>query len=156
MNIFVLDEDTKKAAEYHCDKHVVKMILETAQMLSSAHHMLGEPREDIYKLAHKNHPCSVWARSSSSNYAWLVQLGFDLVEEYEKRYRGFHKTSEVLYRLIEPPKSIEVGPMTPFALAMPDHYKTEDPVESYRSYYIHDKINICTWKTKIPDWFPQN
>ena len=153
MNIFVLDTDTKKAAEYHCDKHVVKMILETAQILSSAHHMLGDFREDIYKLSHKNHPCSIWARSSSSNYSWLVRLGFDLVEEYENRYRGFHKTSEVLYRLIDPPKSIEDGPMTSFALAMPDDYKCNDPVKSYRAYYMSEKRNICSWKNKTPYWF---
>lgn len=153
MNIFVLDKDTKKAAEFHCDKHVVKMIVETAQVLSSAHHMLGEEKEGIYKLAHKNHPCSIWARESLDNYGWLVRLGFDLVEEYEKRYGGYHKTSEVLYNLIDPPKSIKDKGLTEFALAMPDQYKCKDPVKSYRAYYMAEKRNICTWKTSKPYWF---
>ena len=65
MNIFVLDNDPFKAAEYQCDKHVVKMVLETAQLLCSAHETAP------YKRTHYNHPCAIWTRSSLSNYMWL-------------------------------------------------------------------------------------
>ena len=72
MNIFYLHEDPKKAAEYQYNKHVVKMILESAQMLCTAHHLLDGPDADVpYKIAHKNHPSTVWARQSSQNYACL-------------------------------------------------------------------------------------
>ena len=75
MNIFFLDNDIRKCAIYHCDKHVVKMTLETAQLLCGVHHIIGG--DAPYKLSHKNHPCSIWARESLSNYMLLSELGRD-------------------------------------------------------------------------------
>ena len=81
MNIFYLDEDVKKCAEYHCDKHCIKMILETAQLLCGVHWATGG--DAPYRLSHKNHPCAIWARESYSNYVWLTDLGFALCNEYQ-------------------------------------------------------------------------
>ena len=87
MNIFVLDEDPKFCAIAHCDKHVVKMILETAQMICTAHHFIGGYDYHIpYKSTHTNHPCNRWLRDSVENYKWLVQLITHLNDEYRYRY----------------------------------------------------------------------
>lgn len=94
MNIFVLDRDVKKCAIYHNDKHVVKMILESAQLLCGVHHMTESNINDIpYKLSHKNHPCSIWAREDISNYLWLCELGLELCKEYTYRYGRRHKAT---------------------------------------------------------------
>ena len=96
MNIFLLDTDTKKCAQYHCDKHVVKMILETAQLLCGVHHMTNQITEAPYKLSHRNHPCSIWARESLSNYLYLCELGLELCKEYTYRYGKRHKSQDVI------------------------------------------------------------
>ena len=102
MNIFLLHCNPRKAAEYHCDKHAVQMILETAQLLYSAHWMLNSPLPaNAYKLAHKNHPCSIWVRASLTNYMWLSSLGWWLCKEYSNRYGDTktHKTeAHIVYR----------------------------------------------------------
>jgi hypothetical protein len=153
MNIFVLDRDPRLAAEYHCDKHVIKMILETAQLLSAAHHVLDGEKPGLYKLTHKNHPCSLWTRESRENYFWTLNLGLWLLYEYEKRYGKTHKTSEVMERLKTAPKNTPYGRLTTFAQAMPEIYQREDAVEAYRTYYIAEKAPICKWKTQTPWWF---
>lgn len=84
MNIFYLDSNPTLCAKYHNDKHVVKMILETAQLLCGVHWVTG--KEAPYKLSHKNHPCSIWVRSSLENYLWLCELGLELCDEYTYRY----------------------------------------------------------------------
>ena len=84
MNIFVLDTDPIKAAQYHADKHVVKMITETAQLLNSTYYFTNEKDKASYKLTHKNHPCSIWARESLDNWVWLKQLGLALYDEYKQ------------------------------------------------------------------------
>ena len=137
MNIFVLDYDIRKCAEMHKNKHIVKMPLETAQMLCSVHHVISE-REDIpYKLAHKNHPCSIWARECAENYLWLCGLGIELCREYTKRYKKLHKCQEVIeWAILNMPTNLIVnGGITPHALAMPNECKIGDAVESYREYY---------------------
>lgn len=93
MNIFILDESPAKAAEYHADKHVVKMIVEHNQMLSTAVILAGGPSEGLYKIAHKNHPCTVWTRESRENFIWLCDLTVNLFKEYGKRYGKEHKHS---------------------------------------------------------------
>ena len=152
MNIFFLDFDVKKCAEYHCDKHVVKMILETAQLLCSSHHVTGGTAQ--YKLSHKNHPCSIWVRESLSNYLYLCELGLALGEEYTYRYGKKHKSVEVIeWCLSNRPNIKDVGFTTP-PLAMPDEYKVDSVVESYRNYYKGAKSEIVSWKNReIPDWF---
>lgn len=154
MNIFFLDRNPRKAAEYHCDKHVVKMILETAQMLYCAHWILDPSNlpENAYKLAHKNHPCSVWVRQSLTNYLWLCSLGWWLCKEYTFRYEKIHKTQDhIVWLFHNPPKTIPYKVMTEPAQAMPIEYKSSDPIEAYRKFYVESKYknrNIVTYKKR--------
>ena len=152
MNIFVLDWDIKQCAKDHCDKHCVKMILESAQLLCGVHWLSG--KEAPYKLSHKNHPCSIWARKSLGNYLWLCELGLELCSEYTRRYGKTHKTKQILdWCLDNKPQIPDIGFTEP-SLAMPDDYKTNDVVESYRKYYINDKKEIAKWKDGyVPNWF---
>lgn len=153
MNIFILDYDITKSAEYHCDKHVVKMCIEYAQLLSSVHHCLGQPAE--YRLTHKNHPCAVWARTSLSNYEYLMELAFALGSEYTHRYGKKHKSIEEVVAYLPPIKLVDIG-LTPFvkAIANPDIKKIEDTVEAYREYYRKEKSGFATWKLRpVPEWF---
>ena len=145
MNIFFLSSNPKKAARLHCDKHVVKMIIETAQLLYSAHWVLSPDNlpATAYKLAHKNHPCSMWVRNSITNYMWLASLGWWLCKEYQYRYGDdkVHKSeAHIVWLLANPPKSIPHGEFTPPVLAMPDEYKQESVIDSYRTYYIESKL----------------
>jgi hypothetical protein len=153
MNIFVLDLDPKKCAQYHANKHVIKLILESAQLLCGVHWVLGG--EAPYKLSHKNHPCSIWARECIENYVWLCDLGLELSKEYTYRYGKRHKSQDVIeWCLINQPNLKENGDMTKFALAMPDEYKVMDVVESYRNYYMGSKKDLCEWKNRpTPEWF---
>ena len=96
MNIFILDTDPKLCAQYHNDKHVVKMILETAQLLCGVHHMLETKLEIPYKLSHKNHPCSIWVRECLENYVWLCDLGIELCLEYTHRYGKRHNSHAII------------------------------------------------------------
>jgi hypothetical protein len=155
MNIFVLDKDTKKCAVYHNDKHVVKMILEYAQLLCGAHHMTESKYEIPYKLSHKNHPSAIWTRECIENYIWLCDLGLELCEEYTYRYGKRHKTQDVIeWALLHNPKIKTNNDITPFALAMPDECKIGDAVESYRTYYMVEKRTIANWKNReTPEWF---
>ena len=155
MNIFFLDFNTQKCAQYHCDKHVVKMILETAQLLCGAHHITNSQYYEIpYKLSHKNHPCSIWVRESLSNYLYLCDLGLELCKEYTYRYGRRHKSQDVIEWCLTNKLSInDIGFTTP-PKAMPDEYKAQSVVESYRNYYIGAKKDFCVWKNRdIPEWF---
>lgn len=144
MNIFYFDESPVISAEAQPDKMLVKMPLETAQMLSTAHRVLdGDEYADsvgLYKEAYKNHPCTIWARESSQNYTWLFAHFLALGTEYTKRYGKIHAS---VYKLAKPltriPKNIPRIPMTPIRLAMPDEYKCDDPIKSYRDYCINEK-----------------
>ena len=131
MNIFVLHADPQIAAQHHCDKHVVKMILETAQMLCSAQHRYGSPAP--YKAAYVNHPCTKWAGDSKANYLWLVALGLALGKEYTERYGKIHKSIAVIQQVATPPDSMPDAGLTTFAQAMPEQYKDYDPVTAYRA-----------------------
>lgn len=153
MNIFVLDQDPKIAAQMACDKHIVKMPLETAQMLCTIYHKnnLNAP----YKRTHEKHPCTLWAGISKENYDWLYEHGLSLSKEYTFRYGKVHACESIIKSLVSKNISFKWPSMTKFALAMPDQYKDKlDPVKSYRNYYIGDKKPIATWKNReIPDWF---
>jgi hypothetical protein len=155
MNIFILDANPCKAAEYHNDRHVVKMILESAQMLSTAHHESGVAPPQAYKSTHKNHPCNVWARATTANYRWLHELALELCAEYTRRYNKRHKTQDVIEALADPPQGTPNEPMTPFAQAMPDDLKHVNAVVAYRQYYRRDKANISTWKRGSPTWWEE-
>lgn len=157
MNIFFLSTNTKLCAEYHNDKHVVKMILETAQLLSTAHAILdndGKQVEGMYKPTHINHPCAIWVRKTRDNYIWTSNLLYWLLEEYTHRYNKVHKVKEMYDELVFNPKNIIDSFFTTPALAMPDEYKNSDPVEAYRNYYIGEKRHIAKWTNRqIPSWW---
>jgi hypothetical protein len=162
MNIFFLDENPVKSAQYHVDKHVVKMILETAQLLCGVHHVTDEvttkyrPSTDQvpYKLSHKNHPCAIWARKSLSNYLYLCELGLELSKEYTHRYGKRHKSEMViLWCIMNKPNITDIGFTEP-AKAMPDEFKVDSVVESYRNYYMGAKSDLAAWKNREkPFWF---
>jgi len=157
MNIFFLDEDPTLSAQYHVDKHVVKMILETAQLLCGVHHVTSQITDQVpYKLSHKNHPCAIWARTSLSNYLYLCELGLELCKEYTYRYGKRHKSQEVIeWCLIYKPNVPDIEFTEP-AMAMPDEYKVGDVVQSYRNYYMGAKSGFATWKNRQkPFWFEE-
>lgn len=154
MNIFALDKSPYLSAIWQHDKHVVKMILESAQLLCSAYDTEDAPP---YKRTHYNHPCSVWVRASRKNYEWLIFHAMALSCEYSYRYDKTHKSQNVIMwcaKNIDLIKFTGTGP-TELPMAMPDKYKTMDVVTSYRNYYINEKLNKNTgWKRrKIPDIF---
>lgn len=152
MNIFVLDEDPASAARMMCDRHVVKMILESGQMLCAAHPLGTAP----WKRTHYNHPCTVWARASTSNYEWLAVHGLELCAEYTRRYKKRHGSEDVLIWCAENvPAGVPVGPLTSFAIAIKDvKYHTGEPVSSYRAYYKGEKSRFATWRyCDPPTWW---
>ena len=156
MNIFVLDKDSKIAAKSHVDKHVVKMPLETAQLLCGVHHLAGTDKEIPYRLTHKNHPCSVWVRKSLSNYLWLCEFGLELCCEYTHRYEKVHKCQAVIEWCKSHRPDIPDCGLMPFAQAIPQELKGSDPVKSYRAYYMRDKNHLFSWKNReTPLWIKE-
>ena len=166
MNIFILDESPELCARYHVDKHVVKMILETAQLMSTAIRMAAAKKSDedakvaselgIYKATHPGHPCTIWAKESSDNFLWLAELGKALGTEYTFRYGKQHKSIEVIDKCVEFVHLINKGKITKFAQAMPEKYKGVDAVEAYRAYYVGDKFKMAKWKNRpIPVWWKE-
>jgi len=176
MNIFYIDENPVQAAEWMVDRHVVKMILESAQLLSTAHRILDgeeyasetasgrktkrwklyDARETVlYSATHINHPSCVWARSSIENYNWLVDHFFALMQEYTYRYDKEHKCyGELSYQLASPPKNLNKFDMTPMICAMDNKYIISDnPVVNYRNYYKVGKTHLHKWKKReAPEW----
>jgi hypothetical protein len=155
MNIFVLSLDPREAAEYHCDKHVVKMILETAQLLYCSHWMLnpdGLPPV-AYKKTHPNHPCSIWIRESIENYQWLSELGLALCDEYTYRYGKRHKTQDHLEWLASHIPPLPEVARTQFRMAMPNEFKCEDPVLAYHKYYLIAKERMLKFSKRPPPPF---
>ena len=180
MNIFFLSRDTAECARFHNDKHCVKMILDSAQLLSTAHRILdGTPEEGLsktgrrakrhrlsddrdsvlYAVTHVNHPSAVWARATNSNYVWLNGLLMDLCEEYTHRYHRVHKVeSSGLLRLLRfSPTNVRVGDYSDPPATMPDKYKVEgDIIKSYHNYYIGDKRHLARWTNRcVPRWFAE-
>lgn len=156
MNIFALDIDPQYAAQSHCDAHVRKMTLETAQILSTVNRWAGIEGDWFYKSTHLNHPCTKWARETQANYKWLWYLGVRLSAEFEYRFGKEHKSSEVICNLCDIPGIIPYGKLTKFALAMPDQYKHSNPITAYRAYYNAEKRlgKLGTWtRRKPPEWW---
>jgi len=152
MNIFYLDEDPKLCAQYHCDKHVCKMIIEGVQLLSTAHWMTGG--EAPYKKTHVNHPSNKWVRESLSNYVWLCDMTMELCKEYTHRYGKRHKTQQHLEWCMVNLPNIEDKGFTEIPQAMPYECKRENPIDGYRNYYNVEKAYMCKWKNReIPEWF---
>ena len=156
MNIFYLDSDAKKCANYHCDKHVVKMILEYAQLLSTAHRILDgdEKNEELYKATHKNHPSAVWVRDSYDHYMYTFRLFWHLCFEYTKRYNKSHATERLLEPLSKHPKNIGLKGFKRPPQCMPEECKLNNTVEAYRNYYNKEKAYMAVWKySQQPTWF---
>lgn len=152
MNIFVLDKDLTKCAQYYCDKHIVKMILETAQLLCSTYYFTDEIDKSPYKLTHKNHPCSLWVRASLSNWIWTRDLGLALYVEYKYRYENrTHKSGEVI-RLLKEPNLPNLG-ITKRPQVMPEQYFNKSTIQAYRNYYNGEKQNLLKYtKRDNPYW----
>ena len=175
MNIFFLDENPTMSAKYHVDKHVVKMILEYAQLLSTAHrvldgvttlerspttgrqrtrYILSDDRDGVlYSATHINHPSAIWVRQSLSNYMWLSHLLVELCHEYTYRYGKVHKCESiglVKCLLNNVPENIPNGPFTEPTPAMPDDVKVSgNSIASYRNYYIQNKTHLASWSGKV-------
>ena len=175
MNIFVLDHDTQKSAEYLCDKHAVKMILEHCQLLASTHYLsagfrstkeaklvssrvlAGFPREKPYGRGFLHHPCTQWTAASLSNYRWLCEYTKHMCSEYTYRYGKVHSCEKILDWFIanEPSGLKDVG-LTEFAQAMPDDCKIpSDAVSAYRQYYVKHKLGFAKWKNRETPHFCQ-
>lgn len=151
MNIFILDYDLRKNAEYHCDQHVNKMILEAAQIACTVAQTCGITNVP-YKPTHANHPCTVWARKSVENYLYLLDYAFYLNEEAKRRYKRKvdHKSWTVIESIVGIPDLPSLG-LTEFARAMPEQFKKiPDTVEAYRAYYKTKEF--ATWKNGVPNW----
>jgi len=156
MNIFYLHDDPHVAATYMYNKHVVKMILESAQMLCTAHHHYGN-HEVPYKKAHYNHPSTIWTRSSRNHYYWLYLHMMALGEEYTRRYGKVHssitKCGDVLRHA---PEGMPNLPFEQPPQCMPDEYKDpQDTVNAYRRYYQHTKADFCVWTKRMTPLFMQ-
>jgi hypothetical protein len=177
MNIFYLDHNPKTCAEYHCDKHVVKMIIEYAQLLSTAHRIrdgqeyydltangrkikrwrLPDDREQrLMKASHVNHPSNVWARANHLNYKWLYEMWCYLLDEYTYRYGKVHACARLRDDLAKLPEKIPVGlSETEPTPAMPDDCKiTGNSLASYHKYYNEKKTRFARWtKRSAPNWY---
>ena len=175
MNIFAIERDPIDCAMSMVDKHVVKMILETAQLLSTAHRIIDgeeyigktatgrnvkrwrlpdEREQHLYSATHVNHPSAVWARATNNNYTWLYCHFCGLLSEYTYRYGKVHKCQSMQEWLQYPPRNIPIGYLTPVTPAMPDEYKVPgDSVTSYRNYYRSGKSHLHKYTNRLPpDW----
>lgn len=182
MNLFFLHADPKKSASYYYNKHCVKIILEVCQMLYTAHWMvygdddtwvqkhLKNLELNPYRKTHYNHPTSKWIRQSRENYLYACRMGLELCYEYTRRYKKIHKCQQRIEWLLEntptefpsiqvqghlATQGVPIG-CTPIPLAMPEKYHTDNVVQSYRLYYIHDKKSIAqtedVWNTLRTEW----
>jgi hypothetical protein len=159
----------------HVDKHCVKMILEYAQLLSTAHRVLDGVQQTalsesgrrkkvwqldderdavLYAATHINHPSAVWARASEQNYKWLYSLFVALLDEYTHRYGKMHATARLAAELAKVPRNIARVGFTSPTPAMPDKYKVAgDSIQSYKNYYLGDKQRMFSWKKReAPSW----
>ena len=175
MNIFYLSHNVRECAEFHNDKHTVKMILEYCQLLSTAHRVLdgqenviksngrnkkvwrlNDKRDQIlYSATHINHPSAIWCRSSDSNYRWLHSLLIELCHEYTYRYGKIHKceSSGLVDELGNCPNNIRHAEFTQLTPAMDKSYIMDDSLSSYRNYYIKGKTHLANWKNRpVPSW----
>lgn len=150
MQIFILDKDIETCVKYHCDKHIVKQVLESAQLLCWVFHEQGIVAP--YKLgkSHYKHPCYLWVKESQSNFERLLSFLSELLIEYTYRYDKTHKTSLVFERILDNKDKISLPKkwLTNFAQAIPDEYKNKDIIKAYRDYYIWEKHSFAKWKKR--------
>ena len=162
MNIFFSNNNPNLCALDHCRVHRNKQIIEYAQLLSTAHHVLDGDKalSGIYKVTHANHPSAVWVRESNVNYSWLVWLLHKLCCEYEQDRGKPHKTASLLDTLYNVPSNIPQGTMTPIKLAMPEEYQQQDASKAYQDYLNDKYLEWLTrpkpmkveWCNGVPDW----
>lgn len=175
MNLFYLHKDPVECAKMHCDKHTVKMILELAQMLSTAHRFLdgkeyidqgkngrkikrwfldGDIENILYKATHLNHPSAKWVRETSENYIFTYALFLALCEEYTFRYKKTHLTQIKLQDALSIlPKNIVIGSMTEVPQAMPEYCRRPCSIDAYRNYYITEKSSILQYTNRdVPEF----
>lgn len=170
MQIFILDKDIQKNAEYYTDRHVVKILTEVCQILSTVARINGLnssiSQNDyfvhpiLYKSTHINHPCVKWTSERAGNFKYVLDLGFALYNEYQYRYNKplkHQKAKQILNYLNQEYKKFKIrfnrSAMTPFAQAIPDQYKKEDVVEAYREYYRKEKSHLFKWTNRNkPEW----
>jgi len=155
MNIFHLDKNPELCAKYHCDKHVVKMILETGQMLCTAYQRHYGLKDDLYKPAYPHHPMTKWVGNTLGNYFFTMKLFNHLLDEYNYRYNKWHKSSRI--NLLLNGKYIKwhnmTGEFTTPPLCMPDEYKLDDYIQSYKNYYIGEKMYFAKYNySETPHW----
>lgn len=177
MNIFYLHNDPRTCAQMHNDKHVVKMIIEYAQLMSTAHRVLDgvqytgitlngrkikrwkmsdeKYEAGLMKASHINHPSGIWLRQSKQNYIWLNTMWNYLLQEYTHRYGKVHSCEKYKSVLDHWPVNIPEGYFTEPTPAMPDIYKIPgDSIQSYKNYYIFAKNHLASWKKReIPEWY---
>ena len=176
MNLFFLSRNAREAAQAHANKHVVKMVLETAQLLSTGHRLLDGTRaagvsksgrkqttwvlpdrdreEALYRATHANHPVAVWIRASRAHYEWTYSLFVELMKEYTFRYGKTHACGKLVEALASPPAGIpDAGWVDPPA-CMPDIYRdSKDVVTCYRAYYREGKKDLLAYKSReAPAW----
>lgn len=177
MNIFAVDKNPAVSAINLCDKHVLKMIVESCQILSTTHRILDgyvtyaphisgklkkihklldlELETKLCKSVMWNHPCVVWVRESTSNYTWLSEHNLALCREYEQRYGKIHSMQPLATLLYERlPNNIPIDELTEFVQIMPNQYKMSNPVLGYRYYYCYEKSRFAKWKLgNVPNWY---
>lgn len=174
MNIFYLDKNESTCAQMHCDKHVVKMATEYAQLLSTCHRVmdgeeyysktdnrrikrwaLNDLREEaLYKASHVNHPSNTWIRESSQHYRWLWIMWMHLCLEYTIRYGKIHKASDLRGYLFDTPNNLKDNGWVDPPQCMPDTLKVEgNTIQAYRNFYQIEKSKFATWKTEEPAWY---
>ena len=158
MNIFHLDKNPQLCAKYHCDKHVVKMIVETGQMLCTAYQRHYGLKDDLYKPAYPHHPMTKWVGNTLGNYFFTMKLFNHLLDEYNYRYNKWHKSSRI--NLLLNGKYIKwhnmTGEFTTPPLCMPDEYKLDDYIQSYKNYYIGEKMYFAKYNySETPYWLKE-
>ena len=173
MNIFFLSWNFTECATLYCDQHVVKIILEIAQMLYTAHWTMSEPgwnssapltkngKARGYAKAHPKHPMTLWVGKCRENYMWTVNFGLALVCEHNRRFGTIHScASHMLWLFSNPPMSFSGADsltavyattgfpcnVTPPPMCMPVEYHDTNIVRAYQKYYIGDKLRFARWK----------
>lgn len=155
MNLFILDEDLNKSIQYLPDKHVVKMPVESAQMLCAAFYAMQYPMEGLalYKATHLKHPCTIWTYSSRENWLWLQEYTMKLGEEYSYRYGGKQHKSVELIRNLPVPVEESKG-LLPFVKCVPKELENLELIDAYRQFFIQYKGHLKQYtKREIPEWW---
>lgn len=166
MNIFVLSNDPSEAAQFNCNKHVIKMTTELWQQLGSAVRRYGAEDKDMPLTksgnplgdAHPNHPCTLWVGKTRSNFMWAVEHAKELANQYSITYNREHYCLQGIKHLEKMANLIPDGSLTPFAQCMPEECRNTDAVIAYRNFYINIKQHVMQveWKNRrVPEWWMQ-